>query len=199
MNPDLVTAGLGGKHIECEEGHCGGAVQPEGSEATLHRCRDQYVGMKSEVAKRLRQLEYENRRLKQLLVDLSLKNRMLKYVTSKEYLEADKQPAAKSASQRLPSLLKTLFVSLLVLKERHAAVMHHREKFTTSERRACGVLGVPRPSNIMPSPSHGQSRDRSVIDVDGASASSVRGSEVDAMIETIRLGSELEWHPSAVQ
>ena len=42
--------------------------------------------MKSEVAKRLRQLEYENRRLKQLLVDLSLKNRMLKYVTSKEYL-----------------------------------------------------------------------------------------------------------------
>lgn len=85
MNPDLVTAGLGGKHIECEEGHCGGAAQPEGSEATLHRCRDQYFGMKSEVAKRLRQLEDENRRLKQLLVDLSLENRMLKYVTSKEY------------------------------------------------------------------------------------------------------------------
>ena len=41
--------------------------------------------MKSEVAKRLRQLEDENRRLKQLLVDLSLQNRMLKYVTSKEY------------------------------------------------------------------------------------------------------------------
>jgi len=41
--------------------------------------------MKSEEAKRLKQLEDENRRLKQLVADLSLDNQMLKYVTSKNY------------------------------------------------------------------------------------------------------------------
>lgn len=55
------------------------------SEATLHRWRAQYGGMKSEEAKRLKQLEDENRRLKQLVADLSLDNQMLKYVTSKNY------------------------------------------------------------------------------------------------------------------
>ena len=55
------------------------------SEATLHRWRAQYGGMKSEEAQRLKQLEDENRRLKQLVADLSLDNQMLKYVTSKNY------------------------------------------------------------------------------------------------------------------
>lgn len=55
------------------------------SEATLHRWRAQYGGMKSEEARRLKQLEDENRRLKQLVADLSLDNQMLKYVTSKNY------------------------------------------------------------------------------------------------------------------
>ena len=41
--------------------------------------------MKSEEARRLKQLEDENRRLKQLVADLSLDNQMLKYVTSKNY------------------------------------------------------------------------------------------------------------------
>ena len=55
------------------------------SEATLHRWRAQYGGMKSEEAKRLKQLEDENRRLKQLVADLSLDNQMLKHVTSKSW------------------------------------------------------------------------------------------------------------------
>ena len=41
----------------------------EVSEATLTRWRSQYGGMKSEEAKRLKQLEDENRRLKQLVAD----------------------------------------------------------------------------------------------------------------------------------
>jgi transposase-like protein len=40
-------------------------------EATYHRWRNQYGGMKSEEAKRLKELEDENRRLKQLVADLS--------------------------------------------------------------------------------------------------------------------------------
>jgi len=52
------------------------------SEATLHRWRNQYGGMKSEEAKRLKQLEEENVRLKKLVADLSLDIAMLKEVAS---------------------------------------------------------------------------------------------------------------------
>ena len=54
----------------------------EVSEATLARWRNQYGGMKSEEAKRLKQLETENIRLKKLVADLSLDIAMLKEVAS---------------------------------------------------------------------------------------------------------------------
>tara|TARA_R110002167_G_scaffold101723_2_gene264680 strand:+ start:3972 stop:4124 length:153 start_codon:yes stop_codon:yes gene_type:complete len=38
-------------------------------------------GMKSEEGKRLKQLEDENKRLKELVADLSLDNKMLKYIS----------------------------------------------------------------------------------------------------------------------
>jgi len=50
------------------------------SEATFHRWRNQYGGMKSEQAKRLKQLEDENRRLKEIVADKELDIRMLKFV-----------------------------------------------------------------------------------------------------------------------
>jgi putative transposase len=52
----------------------------EVSEATFCRWRAQYGGMKAEEAVRLKKLEDENKRLKQLVADLSLDNQMLKYV-----------------------------------------------------------------------------------------------------------------------
>ena len=51
------------------------------SEATLHRWRAQYGGMKSEEAKRLKALEDENRRLKEIVADLTLDNKMLKHLS----------------------------------------------------------------------------------------------------------------------
>jgi len=54
----------------------------EVSEATLARWRNQYGGMKSEEAKRLKQLEEENIRLKKLVADLPLDIAMLKEVAS---------------------------------------------------------------------------------------------------------------------
>jgi putative transposase len=50
------------------------------SEATYHRWRNQYGGMKAEEAKRLKSLEDENRRLKQLVADQALDIQMLKHV-----------------------------------------------------------------------------------------------------------------------
>lgn len=49
----------------------------EVSEATYHRWRNQYGGMKAEEAKRLKELEEENRRLKQLAADQALDIQML--------------------------------------------------------------------------------------------------------------------------
>lgn len=54
----------------------------EVSEATLHRWLAKYGGMKAEEANRLKQLEVEGSRLKQLVADLSLNNQMLKHVAS---------------------------------------------------------------------------------------------------------------------
>ena len=50
------------------------------SEATYHRWRNQYGGMKSEEAKRLKQLEDENKRLKEIVAEKELDNRMLKHL-----------------------------------------------------------------------------------------------------------------------
>ena len=50
----------------------------EVSEATLARWRSQYGGMKSEEAKRLKDLEGENARLKRLLAEAELDKAMLK-------------------------------------------------------------------------------------------------------------------------
>jgi len=57
----------------------------EVSEATYHRWRLQYGGMKSEEAKRLKQLEDENRRLKQIVADKELDIQMLRHVNSKNW------------------------------------------------------------------------------------------------------------------
>ncbi|KAA5534192.1 transposase [Roseiconus nitratireducens] len=50
----------------------------EVSEATFNRWRNQYGGMKSQEAKRLKELEGENARLKRLLAESELDKAMLK-------------------------------------------------------------------------------------------------------------------------
>jgi transposase-like protein len=55
------------------------------SEATYLRWRNQYGGMKSEEAKRLKLLEEENKRLKELVAELTLDNRLLKHVAEKNW------------------------------------------------------------------------------------------------------------------
>lgn len=48
------------------------------SEATFHRWRNQYGGMKAEEAKRLKELEIENARLKKAVADLTIDNQILR-------------------------------------------------------------------------------------------------------------------------
>ena len=54
----------------------------EVSEPTYHRWRNQYGGMKAEEAKRLKQLEQENARLKTLVAEQALDIQILKEVRS---------------------------------------------------------------------------------------------------------------------
>ena len=53
------------------------------SEQTLYRWKSKFGGMEVNEAKRLKQLEEENRRLKEMVADLSLDNKILKDVISK--------------------------------------------------------------------------------------------------------------------
>jgi len=53
----------------------------EVSEATFHRWRAQYGGMKADEAKRLKELERENARLKAIVADQALEVRALKEIS----------------------------------------------------------------------------------------------------------------------
>lgn len=55
------------------------------SETTFYKWRAKYGGMEVSEAKRLRQLEEENSKLKKLVADLMLDNTMLKDVVSKNF------------------------------------------------------------------------------------------------------------------
>ena len=55
------------------------------SEQTFHRWRHQYGGMKAEEAKRLKELEQENKRLKKLVADLTLDKDILKEALEGNY------------------------------------------------------------------------------------------------------------------
>jgi putative transposase len=55
------------------------------SENTFHRWRAQYGGMKADEAKRLKELEAENVRLKRLVAELALDKQMLQEVAQKKW------------------------------------------------------------------------------------------------------------------
>jgi putative transposase len=55
------------------------------SDSTFHRWKAKYGGLELSEVKRLKQLEDENRRLKQIVADLTLDNTALKDVLAKKW------------------------------------------------------------------------------------------------------------------
>jgi putative transposase len=55
------------------------------SEATFHRWRTQYGGMKADAMKRLKELEKENARLKKIVADQAVDISILKEVSRKNF------------------------------------------------------------------------------------------------------------------
>ena len=78
--PEQIIAKLREAEADLNAGQTIGlVVQKLGvSEQTFHRWRNQYGGMKSEAAKRLKNLETENLRLKKAVADLTLDKQILK-------------------------------------------------------------------------------------------------------------------------
>jgi hypothetical protein len=90
--------------------------QLEVSDSTWNRWRAQYGGMKANDAKRLRELESDNARLKKLLAEAELDKAMLR-----ELAEGTSDPGASPASSG-----------------------RARRSLRVSERRACRVVGQHR-------------------------------------------------------
>ncbi len=59
--------------------------QLEITESTWHRWRNQYGGMKANDAKRFKELENENRRLKRIVADQALDNDMLRHIAEGKF------------------------------------------------------------------------------------------------------------------
>ena len=55
------------------------------TESTWHRWRNQYGGMKADDAKRLKELEKENQRLKRIVADQALDIDMLRYLSEGKF------------------------------------------------------------------------------------------------------------------
>ena len=55
------------------------------SEQTYYRWRSKYGGMNTSDAKRLKELEKENARLKRIVAELSLENSVIKDIASKNF------------------------------------------------------------------------------------------------------------------
>lgn len=78
--PEQIIAHLREAEASLNAGQTiGQVVQKLGiSEQTFHRWRNQYGGMKAPAAKRLKELEQENLRLKKAVADLTLDKQILK-------------------------------------------------------------------------------------------------------------------------
>ena len=98
------------------------------TESTWHRWRNQYGGMKADDAKRLKELEKENTRLKKIVADQALDIDMLKELNRGKLLTPDR---------------------------RRQAVVALREQFGVTERTG---LSARRPAQIHPAPRAPRSR-----------------------------------------
>jgi putative transposase len=81
------TSGLRSIEILCNMGKTVAEAvrQSEISEQTYYKWRNKYGGMNVSDAKRLKELEKENGRLKKLVAELSLDNAILRDVNSKNF------------------------------------------------------------------------------------------------------------------
>jgi len=84
---DQIVVKLREVEVLCSQGNSIAVASRQAgiTEQTYYRWRKEYGGMSTLEAKRLKELEKENARLKRLVADLSLDNAILRDVNSKNY------------------------------------------------------------------------------------------------------------------
>lgn len=85
--PEQIIVKLRKIELLCGQGNTVGEAvrQEEITEQTYYRWRKNYGSMNTSEAKKLKELEKENARLKKLVADLSLDNAILRDVNSKNF------------------------------------------------------------------------------------------------------------------
>jgi transposase-like protein len=86
-SPEQIIGKLREAEVELAKGAtvAQGATKLEITEHTYYRWRTEYGGMRVDQAKRLKELEVENARLKKLVADLSLDKAILREAASGNY------------------------------------------------------------------------------------------------------------------
>ena len=91
------------------------------SEQTFHRWRNQYGGMKAEEAKRLKELEGENKRLKKLLAEAELDKAILKEALEHEELGLSEYRKLLALATDKNLMLEEFARQKIALEEQHLA------------------------------------------------------------------------------
>lgn len=90
-------------------------------EATYHRWRNQFGGMKSEEAKRLKELDIENARLKRLLAEAELDKAILKKPFG-ETVKPDAEARKNCSSSAIIFCFRTSGLSGVGVQTKHASI-----------------------------------------------------------------------------
>ena len=92
------------------------------TEQTYYRWRREYGGLRIEQARKLKNLEKENARLKELVADLSLDNAILKEAAEGNFYARSGNAKSSSKSRRSLVFHKDGHVQYLVRSERHSDI-----------------------------------------------------------------------------
>ena len=117
------------------------AKQVEISEQTCHRWRNQYGGMKADDAKRLRELERENARLKRIVADKELEIDALKEIARGNWHARRVTGQHRSTQRRLPARGRgddALRTELHAFSRGHPR-WGYRRAWATLREEGCGV------------------------------------------------------------
>jgi putative transposase len=130
----------------------------EVSEQTYHRWRNQFGGMKADDARRLKDLERENRELKQIVADKELENRALREIAkgTGEPVEATPRrghagvPARPLAAASVSAAPRSKCSPGSWLASSRAPLCAWRAFEPTSRRRRIPTCETERPSRCSP-------------------------------------------------
>ena len=122
--------------------------EPGATERTYYRWRKEYGGVRTDRAKRFKELEWENVRLKKVVAELALDNAILKEAVYPNFQTRHASARRSSVSGRsCPGWRSVVRVGCAIRPDRHGAsgrrcAMTSRDCFDESSSRRVSMLGT---------------------------------------------------------